>query len=54
MERNTMPALAFAHPEEAQFTGSPCWHIPVTADRYDYKKKSGSSDAYNTKDEIET
>lgn len=49
-----MPASVLAHPEETQFTGDPGWHVPETADRYDYKKKSGSSDAYNTKDEIET
>jgi hypothetical protein len=42
-----------AHPEEQVFTGGAESHVPVTADRYDTKKKAGSSDGYNTADEIE-
>jgi hypothetical protein len=41
------------HPEESLFTGQAEWQVPVTADRYDTKKKAGSSDGYNTSDEIE-
>ena len=36
------------------FTGPVLLHIPPLEDRHDYKKKSGSSDAYNTYDAIET
>lgn len=39
---------------EALFVGAPEYSVPGLADRYEYKKKSGSSDGQNTSDEIET
>jgi hypothetical protein len=48
-----MNSSALAHPAEALFTGKPAWRVPGIADRYDYKKKAGDSDGYNTSDEIE-
>jgi len=48
-----MSEAAPAHPAERLFTGDPGLHVPVTADRYDTKKKAGDSDGYNTSDEIE-
>ncbi|MCO5969204.1 MULTISPECIES: hypothetical protein [Actinoallomurus] len=36
------------------FTDTPEWEVPPVEDRFAYKKKAGSSDSYNTKDEIET
>lgn len=36
------------------FIGPIRWFIPPIEDRTEYKKKSGSSDAYNTYDAIET
>ncbi|MQA84315.1 MAG: GntR family transcriptional regulator [Streptosporangiales bacterium] len=36
------------------FIGEAEWRIPELADRYAYKKESGSSDGYNTQDTIET
>jgi hypothetical protein len=36
--------LLTANPEERVFTGPAGLHVPVTADRYDTKKKAGSSD----------
>jgi hypothetical protein len=48
-----MNAATLTHPEEALFTGTAGWHVPVIADRYDTKKKAGDSDGYNTSDEIE-
>lgn len=48
-----MSTATLAHPEEALFTGDAGLHVPVSADRYDTKKKAGDSDGYNTSDEIE-
>lgn len=36
------------------FTGPVLLQIPPVEDRHEYKKKSGSSDSYNTYDSIET
>jgi hypothetical protein len=46
-------AMSLACAEEV-FTGPVVLHIPPSADRHEYKKKSGSSDSYNTYDAIET
>ena len=39
---------------EDLFAGTADWEVPPIEDRFAYKKKAGSSDSYNTKDEIET
>lgn len=49
-----MTVMAPAHPEESLFIGTAAWQVPEMADRYSTKKKAGSSDSYNTADEIET
>lgn len=40
--------------EDDIFCGAVVLYEPPLADRYDYKKSSGSSDAYTTEDTIET